>query len=82
MFKIKGKYTEAVVTNDNTDPKMNEIKFPIIFDEYDKLLNDGYYNQRILQELLAYLDETEGAPFTQKNVNTDITQEKTRNSTS
>ena len=47
MFKIKGKYTEAVVTNDNTDPKMNEIKFPIIFDEYDKL-----QKKRIIRDCL------------------------------
>ena len=53
----------------------------IFFDEVDKLFKDGYYNERILQELLAYLDDDGEVSFATKFGNTNVTYKKfpTRN---
>ena len=53
----------------------------IFFDEVDKLFKDGCYNERILQELLAYLDDDGEVAFATKFGNTNVTYKKfpTRN---
>ena len=53
----------------------------IFFDEFDKLFKDGYYNTRILQELLAYLDDDGEVSFRTNFGSSNITYKKfpTRN---
>ena len=57
--------------------KNNEFTHLIIFfDEFDKLFKDGYYNMRLLQELLAYLDDDGEVSFRTNFGNSNITYKK------
>ena len=72
---ISDAITQAYIKNDELT------HLDIFFDEFDKLFKDGYYNQRVLQELLAYLDDDGEVSFRTKFGNSDITYKKfpTRN---
>ena len=79
---------EGIVGNTISDAlthaylKNKEFKHIIIFfDEFDKLFKKGYYNMRILQELLAYLDDDSEVSFATKFGSSNLTYKKfpTRN---
>lgn len=67
---ISDVFTEIYVKNNNSEEAVKQSI--VFFDEFDKLLLSGYYNSRILNEILSIIDDDGTVIFRNRDENNNL----------